>query len=58
MNRTEAWVTAHKLVQPLVDEHELEDYPVGPMFTASTNTKVDQHINHIMNVAEWLRGEE
>ncbi len=58
MDRTEAWVTASKLVQPIVNEYELEDYPVGPMFTASTNTKVDQHINHIMNVADWLLGVE
>jgi len=56
MDRTEAWVTASGLVQPLVLDHGLEAYPIGQIFSASTNTKVDQHINHIMNVADWLLG--
>ncbi len=56
MDRIEAWVKASVLVQPIVAEHGLEEYHVGPMFTASTNTKVDQHLNHIMTTADWLLG--
>ncbi len=56
MDRSEAWVKASVLIQPVVAEHGLEEYSIGQLFSASTNTKVDQHLDHIMRTADWLLG--
>jgi hypothetical protein len=54
--RTAAWNMASELVEPIVDRHGLEKYSTGPNIFAQTfkTTCVDQHIDHIMRVADWL----
>lgn len=58
--RLEAWNRASDLVRPIIDEHGLEIYRMGAqMFNSgSTMTKVDQHIDHTMRVADWLLGRD
>lgn len=59
MEKPEAWATASGLVEPIVQQHGLEDYKGGANFmtTGSTFSKVEQHIDHILHVAEWLLGD-
>lgn len=54
--RLKAWEQASQLVASIIAEHGLEIYKgAAPAFsTPSIFTKVDQHIDHIMNVANWL----
>ena len=57
IKRKEAWKTAAKLIEPIVKKHGLEKYsPGASLFTTGTGvvTPVEQHINHILNVADWL----
>lgn len=55
--RLDAWNAAVDMVKPIIDEHGLEEYKTGAMFSSvSTMTKVDQHIDHTMRVANWLLG--
>lgn len=60
MKRINAWTLAAELVDPIVELHGLEDFNSGANTTIFSSiggshvTKVDQHISHIMNVAEWL----
>jgi len=61
MERIKAWKKASELVEPIIERHGLEIVAVGgAMFTNPPvkHTKVDQHIDHIMRVAEWLREED
>lgn len=46
--------TADTMVQPLVNQHDLKDHNSGPVFTSNPVTKIDQHITHILRVADWL----
>lgn len=54
--RLEAWGAARVMVQEIVDQHGLEDQKMGgPVFRSSpTITKVDQHLQHIVHIADWL----
>lgn len=60
MDRLSAWKQASKLVAPIVKTHGLEKYSLGAsLFTTGigVSTPVDQHITHIMDVADWLLNE-
>lgn len=54
--RLVAWSAAAEAVKPIVEQHGLEPYGAGGNIFAPTTrfTKVDQHIDHIMRVADWL----
>lgn len=56
MNRTNAFRKAKELVDPIIDQHGLEAYREAPnIFVPPGNrSAVDQHINHILYIAEWL----
>lgn len=58
VERQALWNMASDLVAPVIAEHGLESYNLGPapIFSTPPNkmTKVDQHIGHIQAVAEWL----
>lgn len=63
MERLDAYLSAETLVGRIVDQHGLEELEettsmLTSMITSTpvTNpsTKVDQHINHILDVANWL----
>ena len=57
MKRKKAWKKAAHLVEPIVEKHGLKQYaPGASIFVTGTSvsTPVDQHINHILTVAEWL----
>jgi hypothetical protein len=57
-DRVDAWNAAIGLIEPIVEAHGLEEYHTSqtPFTRGSTFTKVDQHINHVLNVANWLIG--
>lgn len=60
MVRINAWMTAKELVDPIVEQHGLKQHSPGAnIFSTgpSVITEVQQHINHIFEVAEWLLGE-
>lgn len=58
LTRLAAWETASDLVGPIVDKHELAPVNIGGMFNVTqTQTRVSQHLNHIMDVADWLLNE-
>lgn len=55
--RIEAWLAAKELIAPIIIEHGLEEYRSGPVFGhISTVTKIDQHIDHVTHLANWLIG--
>lgn len=55
--RVEAWETASNLVQPIVVEHGIEQIRNGaPFGQGYTSTKVEQHIEQILRVSNWLLG--
>ena len=63
MDRLDAWIISEQLVERLVNRHGLEEIDMRSSIQTSmitstpvTNplTKVDQHIDHILNVANWL----
>lgn len=61
MKRLKAWNDASELVEPIVEKHGLNQIsPGGNMFGngPAILTPVDQHIEHIFTVAEWLMKEE
>ena len=61
MNKTEAWIQAAALVQPIVDQHGITEQKLGGgMFMNATtaHTPVSQHLEHIVNIADWLLDEE
>ena len=59
MNKIEAWKKATEFVDPIVEKHGLQDVREGQVIftTGFVSTKVNQHINHIMDVANWLLDE-
>lgn len=53
--RAYTWRMAVELVDPIVEKHSLETYRTGPMFgVTSVVPPVEQYIDHIMRVADWL----
>jgi hypothetical protein len=64
--RRDIWLIAAAMVEPLVEQHGIEKYPVrhgptlaGSIFSApnSVMTPIEQHLSHIEQTAEWLMGE-
>jgi hypothetical protein len=56
-DRRVAWEAATELINPIIEQHGLEEYKSGNPFTSmSTFSKVDQHIDHTIKVANWLIG--
>lgn len=58
--RLNAFNMAAGLVDPMVLNHGLAEYQTrNPILGSGTTiTVVDQHIDHIIRVAEWLLGEQ
>ena len=55
MNKREAWLCAVDMVEPIIEEHALEQYSVDSLAgTTMTHTELDQHIDQIIRVADWL----
>lgn len=55
MNKKDAWKEANILVEPIVDKHGIKATTSGNILALSVeSTPVEQHIAHIMFVAEWL----
>lgn len=54
--KKQVWLTAQELVVPLVEDHGLEETKSGGMLFVAphTVTKVDQNIDAIQRVADWL----
>lgn len=57
--RVDIFLASKTLVDSIVSEHGLEIYRAGQVFgSTSTYTKVDQHIDHVIRVANWLLDKE
>jgi hypothetical protein len=59
--RLKAWKMATEIVNPIIEQHGVEDISApgsAPFITSGKITKVEQHITHIMTVADWLLIEE
>lgn len=58
--KLEALRLAESIVEPIVEKHGLKEYKGGApvLYQASTFTVVDQHIDHILHVADWLLGND
>lgn len=55
--RFQAFLTAKTLIDPLVEKHGLTEVRSGAPFQVTyTNTPVEQHLEHILRVADWLLG--
>lgn len=53
--RITAWNTATELVLPIVALHGVKPYNLGQVFKQDARyTEVDQHINSVISVADWL----
>lgn len=58
IERQFVWERASTLVEPIIAKHDLDPYRTGAPFSiAKTITKVEQHIDQIIRVANWLLGE-
>lgn len=46
---------ARDLVEPLTEKYELQTVRTGSVFTTiSETTPIEQHLDHILRVADWL----
>jgi hypothetical protein len=53
--KLDAWYAATKAVEPIIEKHGLVQHRVGNIVaTTATFSPVDQHIDHIVRVADWL----
>jgi hypothetical protein len=54
--RERIFIKAGTLVAPIVEQHGIEDHQDGgAIFVRGVNvTAVEQHLEHIMRVADWL----
>jgi hypothetical protein len=53
------WQAATELVVPIIEDHGLlEIKTVHSMVNSVTTTAVEQNIDHIMRVADWLMEKE
>ena len=53
--RNVVFSAARELVDPIIFMHELTDQKIGgPFNTTTVISKVDQHIDQIVRVADWL----
>jgi hypothetical protein len=55
-NKIDAFLTAQTLIDPIIKEHGIKEVrkSVNMFTTVSVETPVEQHISHILNIAEWL----
>jgi len=56
--RRVAWEASQEMVKPIIEAHGLEQYSSGDQLfvKGAIVTKVDQNIDHILRVADWLLG--
>jgi len=56
MKRKKAWKKAAEFVNPIVEQHGLKEARTGvnPFTTSEIRTPVEQHVETILIVAEWL----
>jgi hypothetical protein len=53
--RFEAWQMAYAMVTPIVEQHGLQTYRNGsPFGPGVTYTPVEQHVEQVTRVADWL----
>ena len=54
--RIDIFEKACELVAPIIERHGVENYKIGNqvMVHGTTMTKSEQHIDHILRVADWL----
>lgn len=53
--KVDLWKMASQLIDPMIEQHGIELVTSGPMFGPTyKTTKIEQHINHIISVADWL----
>ena len=53
--RYDVWLIASQMVDPIIEKHGIELVQTGQMFGPSFKvTAVEQHIDHILKVADWL----
>lgn len=57
--RRRVFELAAEMVDPIVKQHGLEKYThqVNIFTTSFVSTPVDQHLTHIMSIADWLMQE-
>lgn len=55
-HREKIFIKASVMLEPLVEQHGIEDHQDGgQLFVRGvTVTAIDQHLDHIMRVADWL----
>lgn len=55
-HREQIFIKASVMLEPLVEQHGIEDHKDGGAIfvNGATVTKIDQHIDHIMRIADWL----
>jgi len=57
--RLDAWYAAAAAVKPVIEQHGLKDRATGNVLVANAwFSAVDQHIDQIMRVADWLLEDE
>lgn len=57
--RVVIWEKAVSMVNPIIEKHGFKTYRLGdPFGNGSTFTEVDQHVEAILRVADWLINEE
>jgi len=56
VERAQVFVMAERLVAPIVEKNPPEKYRAGapPLSTGSEVTPGEQHLDHIIRVADWL----
>lgn len=54
--REKVFIKASVMLEPLVEQHGIEDHQDGgQLFVRGvTVTAIDQHLDHIMRIADWL----
>lgn len=58
IERRLVWEIAGEMIDPIVEKHGLEKQVVGGLVIPQTvYSKVDQHLDSIERVAQWLLGE-
>jgi hypothetical protein len=60
MTKLEAWIQAANLIKPIIGNYSIKEIrgPSNIFGNTGAVTPVEQYINHIMSVAEWLLEED
>lgn len=56
-HREQIFIKASVMLEPIVEQHGIADHRDGGsaiFVSAPMVTKIDQHLDHIMRVADWL----